>query len=682
MDSFEFRGRTYRSGEIAELNKIADNKTEYADFIASSKDDQDKQRKIDLIEEFKYQRGDDLKRFSPQAVLGAADTIGFGYGLEGISAGLAAVDALTGKSSYKDAYNKYLDFAEGERDRFADKYSGQAMLGDIGGGLLTGGTLLRGLKYLNPFKPTKIPGKVLNLGAEGALVGGLYGSGYSSENRLDNARGGAAIGAAANPITVGGAQAIARVAEPLVEKGGRGIEKLQNVFRSDKNQAPILDDTKVRQAVKRQVDNAGGVDVVRDNLQQDFPIAGDPNVVSSVRPNLQQIDDVWNNFKGEVLNNKTTAISDAYDDVLNRLGNQQDIPKQDGELFVNYLERVGKTNFKNASKAYDDSAINEVVGDDFLTEFDSFLKQDIFSELSDSALRSIKSITAKNKNGDVKKVFSISEDGSIVLNDGFEQSNLNALTVEKLYRSLRNANYNSRSLGGDPTDGEIISGNNLVSNLDGIIQKYTKGLDNVRSKYRNAAAVNEATESGSKLWKTTDAEPFLAELRRLKALDNKNEYNGFLRGAMSTISTKLKGNSKTSFLRRIASDDTPEGEMFRELFPEDQIDDVINNLERTNKFIGAAQNTIKYQSADSINKGNRSLIDNLKKSGKIDALIEEFAPEDLSEKQLQRYSEILLDRAPSNIIDNLDKPGYPELFDNWLRRNIPIITTIPLTEVN
>ena len=57
MDSFEFRGRTYRSAEIAELNKIADNKTEYADFIASSKDDQDKQRKIALIEEFKYKRG-------------------------------------------------------------------------------------------------------------------------------------------------------------------------------------------------------------------------------------------------------------------------------------------------------------------------------------------------------------------------------------------------------------------------------------------------------------------------------------------------------------------------------------------------------------------------------------------------------------------------------------------------
>ena len=692
MDSFTYtnpqtgKKKSFNAVEIKRLNDIADNQTEYAKYVDAAKTDEEKKKRVDLIKEFKFQRGDDLSRLSPQAVLGAADTIGLGYGLEGISAGLAAYDALIGKSNFKDAYNKYLDFAEGERDRFADKYQGQALVSDLAGGLLTGGAALKGVSYLNPLKvkgAKNIYGKGLNLATEGAGLGALYGSGYDSDDRLRGAQYGAAFGGAFNPVAVGGSQIAAKIAEPVVESAGRKLaqgkniftDKVKNPIRKAFNKDPIVPDTimedaKTREALGNIVNIGGGRADVETNLIEGMPLASNPNVLSEVRPIFQQTTN-WNNFKNEILQNADTSVTQAYDTIIDSLGNLQGRARKDGELFVDYVNRVSKENSKKAKKLYEDAALKRKLDDNFAYSISQIFDNPTFNQLSDVTKRSIRAITVRTRDNKTVRAFDVDDTG-IVLNDGVDFKDLDHLSIDKLYRKLRDARKESFKFGGDRVDGEIINENNLLSNIDDALRTYSDDIGNLRSTYSKNFEIDEATDDGYKLWRKEKPEEFVSELRRLKASEDQDAYQGFVRGAMRKISEQLRGSSKTSFLRRLGDNDSNDNLMFRELFPDESVDDVIRQINTTNEF-NAAASVVKEKpfTAQQLGRADRGMFnDRITKDSIINRAINDAIPQDLNEGQKNRLMNLLLERAPKNITDNLDKPGYPELFNEFLRRNV------------
>lgn len=696
---FEFNGKKYTKIQISRLNEIADNSTEFVKYYTAAEDRDERNRRVNLINAFKKARGDDLDRTSSSALIGLIDTGGFGFGLEAAAGVSAAVDAVKGESSFGDAYQGYLKRAEDERDRFQEKYPGQALTTDVAGGLLTGGAALKGAKYLNPFKGKNLFTRGANLAAEGALAGGLYGAGYDSDDRLGGLLSGGSIGAFANPILVGGGIGLARVAEPLVESVGRGTANISNMakdkiinpirkyFGAKENVAPttVMEDAKVREALGNTVEIGGGRGDVVNKIDQGVPLAGNQDVIREAKPVLNQTVG-WNNFKDEVLQNRSTAITKAYDDIIDDLGNLQDVPRKTDELFIDYIKRVSKDNSKAASKAYDDLALDKKIVDnvDFKDNFINYIGRDIFSELSDSTKRSIQGINGKvGADGIVRKLFKVTDDG-ITLRDGVTIDDISTLNVENIYRALRNANRNAYKIGGDSVDGDIIRGNNLLNDIDDIIKKGTDDIGDVRAKYKKNIEINEASDDGYKLWNNKKPEGFLSELRRLKDLDDPAQYSGFVRGAMRKISEELKGNSKQNFIRKLSIDDANESLMFRELFPDDSIDDVLSTINKTNDFIGAAQEIGKYTSSQSIGRANKGLLDdNLTTEGFIRKAARNLLPPDMNEAQKKRFMDLLLTTVPKNITDNLDLPGYPEMLNEFIRRNIgsqqAILTNRPQT---
>lgn len=136
--------------------------------------------------------GDTLGAFQTGAHQGM--TLGFG---DEINAGLGAVplalvDALTGKDfDVGRAYGEGLNTTKGYIDERTSKAPTAALLGELTGGVATGGALAKG--GLTLMKPgMSVPGAVVRGGAEGAAYGGVSGFGNSDADNLME-RGGDAL---------------------------------------------------------------------------------------------------------------------------------------------------------------------------------------------------------------------------------------------------------------------------------------------------------------------------------------------------------------------------------------------------------------------------------------------------------------------------------------------------------
>lgn len=168
--------------------------------------------------------GDTLNAFQAGAHQGM--TLGFG---DEINAGLQTVpraigDALSGRGvDVGRAYEEGLKDTQAYLDERTSKAPNAAMLGELTGGVVTGGTLAKG--GLTLMKPEmSVPSAVVRGGAEGAAYGGVSGLGNSdAENlgervgdALEGAYWGAGTGGALNGIAAKAAGAGAKGPAPTV----------------------------------------------------------------------------------------------------------------------------------------------------------------------------------------------------------------------------------------------------------------------------------------------------------------------------------------------------------------------------------------------------------------------------------------------------------------------------------
>lgn len=196
--------------------------------------------------------GDTLNAFQTGAHQGM--TLGFG---DEINAGLQAVPRAIGSAvagngfDLSKAYGEGLDATQSYIDERTSKAPTAAMLGELTGGVATGGTLAKG--GLTLMKPAmSVPSAIVRGGAEGSLYGGVSGFGNSDANNLGDRAADAMDGAlwgAATGGTMGGAAAKA---------GGAGSRAV----------APTVDELKV--AAGALYDKAGksGVTFSRPEVKQ------------------------------------------------------------------------------------------------------------------------------------------------------------------------------------------------------------------------------------------------------------------------------------------------------------------------------------------------------------------------------------------------------------------------------
>ena len=164
-----------------------------------------------------------VRRIRDSEILPSTDSIvqgaTFGFADE-MAAGLGApLDALFSDRSMKESYDHSMATSEYRRELEQKEKPIRSMIGEIGGGVLTGGTLAKGgLTLMNGGKG--LLAKTGRGAVEGALYGGASGIGHAdSGNRLE----GMAYGGALGGLFGGAAPAVANVASkalsPVVKKG-------------------------------------------------------------------------------------------------------------------------------------------------------------------------------------------------------------------------------------------------------------------------------------------------------------------------------------------------------------------------------------------------------------------------------------------------------------------------------
>ena len=651
------------------LEEVINNDTERAKFIEKAKD---KNKAIQLIEDYKEYRGTDINRLDARAILPAVDALGLGFGQELISGVIAGARSLKGDTNFGEEYRRILDATEKAEKQYSDKYGGIALASELIGGIPTGGTAI---KIAN-----KLTGGAGQTGAkrlgrsilEGAGIGGIYGAGRESDDRFEGAKMGAIGGAVLNPV---GEKVIGGLSKVLpTERIGRTIDRIRGVNP--------LEEKPVRQALQNIVESQGGKDAIIETIddvpkfKNDIPLMGKPTVVEQVRPELTKDFGSWNEFKSTLKTQRDNKLNDSVDNIFVNLLDDQPITRQDGELYIDYIARISKSNSNVASKKYSDLALeNKITAKDgFADELLDFLDNDIYGELSKSTKSRIQAITSSGNNK--RTVFKVDADG-IKIKDGFTIDDIDEATVDKLYRALRDSRNSSLkavdTVG--KVDAEFIQSRNLVGQIDDLLDKYTNVKD-ARSLYKKAFDIDELTKQGRKLFKRTDDDEFISILRKLEDEGDADRISAFIRGAGQKISQEARGKSKVGFLNELERGDTPYARMFRELFPEGKIDDVLQDIEKTNQFTGAYGKAESYQAQQGIELGKQFAPRKFSKTQIIEDVIEEFMPRALNNRQRARISDILKEELPNTIVDNLDRPEYSSVLREFIRNNMPTTVAI------
>lgn len=660
----------YSPQQIDRLETLISNETERAKFIDKAKDKKGAQ---EFIEAYRQYKGEDIKRIDPRMVLPALDALGFGYGQELLSGGLAATDVLRGKSDFQSAYKKYLETAERGEKEYTDKYGGMGLISEIAGGVPTGGLLLKGAQKV--LKPASTGlGKIRQAILEGGVLGGIYESGRRSEDRAAGLKEGAIGGAIVSPLAIGATNLATKVLP--TETIGRAFDRLRG--------KQPLEEPIVKEALETVVRGQGGRgalvedvldpqgNVVGSKFRDDTPLAARPSVVEQVRPELTKDFSEWTNFKDTLKSRRDNELNKSIDNIFTEFSSVQPIKRNENELYLDYLARIGKSNLSTAMKKYDDLSLGKKITTQkgFVDDFRNFLDNDIFNDLSASTKARIKAVTSSGNNK--RTVFKIDEDG-IKLKDGFSMTDIDNATVEKLYRALRdsrNASLKSvDSIG--RVDADLIQSRNLVQEIDDLMRKYTPDIEDARMSYRKAFDIDDLTKEGNKLFKSTNSDEFLSKLRQLRNEGDEDKISAFIRGAGQKISAELQGKSKINFLNQIERGDTPYARMFIEIFPEDKIDDVIADIEKTNRFTGSYGVAQKYAAKeqfiaeDDLIKARR-----INKEDIVRDAINNFIPKGLTDVQRKRLSDILLEETPDTIMRNIDKPGYTQALTEYLRNRV------------
>jgi len=171
-----------------------------------------------------------------------------------------------------------------------------------------------------------------------------------------------------------------------------------------------------------------------------------------------------------------------------------------------------------------------------------------------------------------KPFFSIGEDGSVAFS--------RTPTVEEA-ESIRRAVYNRASAlyrqEGMGTAGEAVSG--AEKELRGVLDFNIPELTSTRAQAAAIRANRDAYTAGAKAM-AGDVNEKLADFAELQQGPNAAEAVGSFRaGLMQALEGRAATGSRQSMIRNLTNPEAKEGMLLREVFPQDQLDEVLKSLD-------------------------------------------------------------------------------------------------------
>jgi hypothetical protein len=468
-------------------------------------------------------------------------TLGFADEIE------ARARALTTGRPYEELLNEI----RGSVKAYQEARPKEAMAYEIGGaaipaigGLLaapfTGGTSAAAVA------PTL--GRMAGIGAvEGAAYGFGTGEGGAAE-RLSRVPGGAVTGA------VGGAV------------GGAAVRGAGGAFTALTDSARRLigqrGSTAVENEIQRLVQQTGKTaDEIADDIINGRILAENKTIRQAVRSYQTSGGEPTRILEEGIQGRPTQTRSEALTSLRQ------------------YLSDIGEPSALQAQRRSED-AVRGAEGAAYAPFENMPAPDDVMSALADT-LRRVPSaseevaIGLRARTGEAP-FYSIAEDGSVTFT-----RQPTVMEAERVRRAVDNrvGSLYSSSMGGAASDVRAV-GQNLRDSIDTSVED----LAGVRAQAAAARQQNDLFKAGQNAL-SGDVNERLMEFSRITTPE---EISAYRAGLMAALEARATTGSRQSLIRNLTDPETKEGIILRQVFPEDQLDDVLYKLETARE----AQNTV------------------------------------------------------------------------------------------
>ncbi|MCA1298040.1 hypothetical protein [Stappia indica] len=411
---------------------------------------------------------------------GVEQGLTFGFGDELMAGAMAPVEAVVGGLQGKgfglgDAYNRNLERERAMLQQAREDSPIASAIGEIGGGLMTGGGLAKSGATL--IGRTAGKGLATRAGAgmlEGAGYGAAYGFGSGeggAGERLKSAGQGAAVGGAVGgAIPVVGAAA-KKVLSPVARKIGnrfnpRGAEQQRGIDR-------VLKEAK-------------GAGLTPDDLVQGVR---DGRTVGQMDPNLSDLTRAVKRQPGDHGGMVDKALDAGYS--ANNQAAKQAISDGLGDQnFYMWRDMFAKSKSKGAQKAYDAAFKRNWGKNGPPFELDSIVKS---GRIPAEALRSAQRIAQAEGRPFGKQLVASIDDAS----GAVTFSRLPSLEEAELIRRGLSSATSKAFRTGDGSVGAAYRG--LEREMRGVLDEASPWLKAVRKAYATASQIQEAADEGLKL---------------------------------------------------------------------------------------------------------------------------------------------------------------------------------------
>lgn len=272
-----------------------------------------------------------------------------------------------------------------------------------------------------------------------------------------------------------------------------------------------------------------------------------------------------------------------------------------------------------------------------------------------------------------KPFFTISETGEVIFDEGHVVTVGEAESIRRAVANRASALYRKEGMGGA---GEAVSG--VEKELRSVLDFSVPELTSARAQAAAVRANRDAYQAGTKAL-IGDVNEKLADFAELQQGENAAEaVAAFRAGFLQAAEARAATGSRQSMIRNLANEETKEGMLLRQIFPQDQLGEVLRKLniaseaEAAQSFVSggaptaetlleATRQGMDIGAAELAGAANLNPADTLSVASK---LISRFTRTDMTDAERARVARILVSQDP-NLVKNAitDESGMQAFAD-------------------
>jgi hypothetical protein len=272
-----------------------------------------------------------------------------------------------------------------------------------------------------------------------------------------------------------------------------------------------------------------------------------------------------------------------------------------------------------------------------------------------------------------KPFFTISEAGDVIFDEGHVVTVGEAESIRRAVANRASALYRQESMGGA---GQAVAG--VEKELRSVLDFSVPELTSARAQAAAVRANRDAYEAGTKAM-AGDVNQKLADFAELQQGKNADEaVAAFRAGFLQAMEARAATGSRQSMIRNLANEETKEGMLLRQIFPQDQLGEVLRKLDVASEaqaaqsfitggsptsetLLEASRQGMGIGAAELAGAASLNPADTLSVASK---LIGRFTRSDLTDAERARIARILVSQDP-NVVRNalVDESGMQKFAD-------------------